>query len=184
MNIFILDLDPKKCAEYHVDKHCVKMILELAQILSTAHRVIDGVEEVTIQNGRKIKRWYLYGARENLLYRSTHVNHPCAVWTRETDSNYHWTWQLLKYLCEEYTFRYGRVHKVQSSGLLDMLLNKPIDIREAPMTPFALAMPDQYKSYDPVQSYWSYVCHEKSSMLTWKKREIPPAAKIFLLKEK
>ena len=42
MNIFYLHENPEICAEYHCDKHVVKMILETAQMLSTAHRIIDG----------------------------------------------------------------------------------------------------------------------------------------------
>ena len=42
MNIFYLDRDPKIAAEMHCDKHVVKMILESAQMMRTAHRVLDG----------------------------------------------------------------------------------------------------------------------------------------------
>jgi hypothetical protein len=45
MNIFVLDTNPAKAAKYHNNKHCVKMILETAQLLSTAHRIIDGKQE-------------------------------------------------------------------------------------------------------------------------------------------
>ena len=69
MNIFVLDTNPKICAQYHVDKHVVKMILELAQILSTAHRVLDGIESISIQNGRKLKSWELPDSREDILYK-------------------------------------------------------------------------------------------------------------------
>ena len=44
MNIFYLDSNPKKCAEMHHDKHCSKMLVEYAQLMSTAHRVLDGTE--------------------------------------------------------------------------------------------------------------------------------------------
>ena len=42
MNIFYLDRDPKIAAQLACDKHVVKMILESAQMLCTAHRVLDG----------------------------------------------------------------------------------------------------------------------------------------------
>ena len=38
MNIFFLDKDPKIAAQLQCDKHVVKMILETAQMLSTAAR--------------------------------------------------------------------------------------------------------------------------------------------------
>ena len=54
MNIFYLDRHPKICAEYHCDKHTVKMIIEYAQLMSTAHRVLDGEEYYDkTSNGRK-----------------------------------------------------------------------------------------------------------------------------------
>ena len=67
MNIFYLHKDPKTCAEMHCDKHVVKMVLEYAQLLSTAHRVLDGDE------------W----ADKAQLYKATHKNHPSAIWARE-----------------------------------------------------------------------------------------------------
>ena len=97
MNIFYLHPDPKKCAEMHLNKHCVKMILEYAQLLSTAHRVLDGDDYANQYN----------------LYKATHVNHPSAIWVRQSCYNYSWLMQLLCHLCIEYTHRYGKVHKVQ-----------------------------------------------------------------------
>jgi hypothetical protein len=84
MNIFYLDNDPQVCAEMHNDKHCVKMILEYCQLLSTAHRIIDGTETMAkSKTGRNVKRWVLDDERESLLYSATHINHPSAVWCRE-----------------------------------------------------------------------------------------------------
>jgi len=77
MNIFYLDRDPRKCAEMHLDKHCVKMIIEYAQLMSTAHRVLDGTEYYDkTANGRKIKRWRLPDEREARLMKASHMNHP------------------------------------------------------------------------------------------------------------
>jgi len=85
MNIFYLDPDPQICAEMHNNKHCVKMILEYAQLLSTAHRVLDGViTEGVSPTGRKRKSYVLSDARENILYSATHINHPSAIWVRKT----------------------------------------------------------------------------------------------------
>ena len=91
MNIFYLDNDPKVCAQYHVDKHVVKMILETAQLLSTTH--------------------WMSGSEGP--YRQTHKNHPSAVWARSNKSNYIWLCELGMELCKEYTHRYGKTHKTQ-----------------------------------------------------------------------
>jgi len=78
MNIFYLDPDPEVAARYHCDKHCVKMILESAQLLSTAHRVLDGDEF----------------ADEQGIYKAFSPNHPSAIWTRESCENYDYVWDL------------------------------------------------------------------------------------------
>ena len=59
MNIFYLDNDPVKCAEMHCDKHIVKMIIEYAQLMSTAHRMLDGKHYIDDSSGRRIQRWRL-----------------------------------------------------------------------------------------------------------------------------
>ena len=60
MNIFILDDDPIKAAQLQCDKHVVKIIVESAQMLSTAHRMLDGAMETRLtKSGRKGKYYYL-----------------------------------------------------------------------------------------------------------------------------
>ena len=89
MNIFFLSENPVQAAEWMVDKHVVKMILESAQLLSTAHRIIDGREtQGKSATGRNVKRWILNDAREPVLYSATHINHPSAVWCRQSVENY------------------------------------------------------------------------------------------------
>lgn len=176
MNIFYLDHNPKRCAQMHVDKHCVKMILEYAQLLSTAHRVLDGVESVRLsKTGRKQKWFVLSGERESALYSATHVNHPSAKWVRQSVHNYIWLAELLEELCVEYTYRYGKIHKVESSGLMQMLKNNiPHNLPEGKYTEPTPAMPDAYKvTGDSIQSYWNYYNNDKRRMFSWKKREQP-----------
>lgn len=158
MNIFVLDLNLLKCAQYTCDKHVVKMILEYTQMLSTAHRVLDGDD-----------------APSN-LYKATHINHPCNKWVRESSNNYFWLYHLLVYLIDEYTYRYSRRHKC--ANLLDELSYKPKNILTLPInagiSPQPLAMPDYCKiPGDVVGSYRNYYIHEKSSFATWKYRPIP-----------
>ena len=90
MNIFALSTDPIQSAEMMCDKHVVKMIIETAQLLSTAHRILDG-EEYTDRtaNGRRIKRWLHPNSNmESTLYKASHINHPSAVWARKSNNNY------------------------------------------------------------------------------------------------
>ena len=176
MNIFFLDKDPKICAEMHVDKHTVKMILEYAQLLSTAHRVLDGViSEGVSATGRKRKSYVLSDYRENILYSATHINHPSAVWVRHSAMNYHWLYTLLVALCKEYTYRYIKTHKVESSGLLNMLQITPKNINAyLNFTEPTPAMPDSYKVVnDSIQSYKNYYLGEKQRMFSWKNRSVP-----------
>jgi hypothetical protein len=105
MNIFYLDEDPKICAQYHCDKHVVKMIIEYAQLLSTAHRVLDGFEGygASKSGNRQVKIWTIHDSRDEILYKATHVNHPSNIWTRSSVKNYHYMFQLWHYLCLEYS---------------------------------------------------------------------------------
>jgi hypothetical protein len=142
MNIFLLSFNPKEAAEYHCDKHVVKMILETAQLLYTCHWMLNPE-----------------GLPEN-AYKKCHINHPCAIWTRQSLSNYKWLCQLGKYLCEEYTFRYGKIHKTQSH-LLWLMQNPPVSLIDTGITEIRLAMPDEYKRANPVEAYRTYYYENK-----------------------
>ena len=180
MNIFYLHADPKVCAEWAVDSHCVKMILESAQLLSTAHRLLDGVqyiEEKSLANGRKrnVQRWRLPDSREHSLYSATHINHPCAIWCRQSAQNYAWLWSLLREYCTEYTMRYGKVHKIEAEGLLDELDMLPHNITGvAGFTKPPSAMDAKYIiSEDPIANYRNYYKYGKAHLHKWKKRNAP-----------
>jgi hypothetical protein len=134
MNIFYLDLDPKTCAEMHISKHVVKMIIEYAQIMSTAHRVLDGVLDIDKRyvhgslpaRYRSVKVWHLPDERQSVLYKATHMNHPSGIWCRESDENYNWLYAMWYHLLQEYTYRYGKVHA--TSKLIDELAPAPLNI--------------------------------------------------------
>ena len=180
MNIFYLHKEPQQCAEMHCDKHVVKMIVEYAQLLSTAHRVLDGHETIgKSQSGRKRKVWKLSDERDVSLYKATHINHPSAIWVRHSMWNYAWLSDLLLWVCTEYTHRYGKVHKVEASGLLKMLLiNLPKNIKDVPFTEPTPAMPDEYKvDGSSVQSYHNYYNGAKQKLFSWKSRNIPEFVK-------
>ena len=173
MNIFYLDHDPKVCAEMHVDKHCVKMILEYAQLLSTAHRVLDGVQFTGVsKTGRKQTRYVLSNSRESVLYSATHINHPSAIWVRQSDKNYSWLFDMFQALLEEYTYRYGKTHACDR--LVWALEVRPNNIPRGNFTEPTPAMPDHYKvSGDSISSYKNYYLGDKQRMFTWKKRPTP-----------
>ena len=177
MNIFYLHSDPRICAEYHCDKHVVKMILEYAQLLSTAHRVLDGTMSVGLSktgSGRRQTKWILPDDRESILYSATHINHPSAQWARQSNSNYIWLTELLEELCCEYTYRYGKIHKVESSGLaMKLKYNVPKNILHGEFTDPTPAMPDDVKLSDSLSSYRNYYSINKAHLASWKKREMP-----------
>lgn len=171
MNIFYLHNDPKTCAEMHNDKHCIKMILEYAQLLSTAHRVLDGVElEGISASGRKRKFWTLGDSRDYTLYKATHINHPSAIWCRQSYANYVWLSKLLTELCREYTYRYGKVHKVELSGLEEELMYPPTNIpHHVAFTEPTPAMPDDVKvAGDSIKSYRNYYINNKTHLASWR----------------
>ena len=183
MNIFYLNNDPKICAEMHLDKHVVKMILEYAQLLSTAHRVLDGTVSTRLsKSGRKQQYYPLAGERDNFLYSATHVNHPSAVWVRHSYENYEWLYKLFIALLDEYTHRYGRIHA--TARLIDALYTPPIHIPKGiGFTEPTPAMPNEVKvlrevatdryEIDSIESYHKYYIHNKVHIAKWTKREIP-----------
>ena len=180
MNIFYLDSNTNLCAKYHVDKHVIKMILETCQLLSTAHRLLDGTEStVTSATGRKVKKWLLSDWRESTLYSATHNNHPSAVWCRKSKANYLWLARLNVELCVEYTYRYGKVHKCESSQLVESLLsNVPNNISNDSFTEPTPAMPDDCKvKGNSIKSYRNYYFMNKQHLSSWKgkinSREVP-----------
>ena len=149
MNIFVLDEEVEKCAEYHCDKHVIKMILESAQMMSAVVRL----------NGH------------DTGYKLTHKNHPCTIWARKSLSNYIWLKSLISLLNSEYRYRYDKSVNHKS---FDMAMSLPMpDLPVIGLTPFAQAMPEQYRNKNAVKAYRDYYNNEKSSFLTWTKRKTP-----------
>ena len=187
MNIFYLDKDPVACAQAHLDKHVVKMILEYAQLLSTAHRLVDGkLVEGKTKTGRKKKVWKLDDERDSILYNATHVNHPSAVWARDNYHNYKRLYALFVATCDEYTYRYGKVHLTDTK--LRSILATPPNFVDDHQTRILLdptpAMPDECKiAGDVIGSYRKYYIDKKADMAKWTNRE-PPEWFINGVKEK
>lgn len=154
MNIFVLDTDPIKAAQMQCDKHVVKMILETAQMLSTAHRIIDESDDEG-------------------LYKTTHKNHPCSIWARLTNTNYNWLYTHFIALCDEYTYRYGKTH-LTDTKMREKLKNAPVNIKDGELTPFAKAMPDNITNNDVVQAYRQYYIEHKANIAKWEKTRKSP----------
>ncbi len=161
MNIFYLDHNPALCAQYHTDKHVVKMILESAQMLCTAlNTTLDG--QVT-------------------PYRSTHVNHPCSIWVRENFHNWLWLYHLMLELEQEWQYRWehSKRHKsVEAVQSIQVDGYRVEDIAyhflpEGNHTYPPLAMPEHCKLVDVILSYREYYRTEKQDLHKWTKRDQP-----------
>jgi hypothetical protein len=164
MNIFVLSRNVRTCARMHCDQHVVKMPLESAQLLSIALHCADSA------------RWQeLNGC--GLVYKPTHFNHPCALWTRACINNYLWLAALGLELCAEYEYRFGEAKgaKHRCEPVLRALIgNAPALPRKRCITPFALAMPEECQiANDPVASYRQYYIQHKLPFARWTKRERP-----------
>jgi hypothetical protein len=153
MNIFALSPDPKQAAQMHCDKHVVKMILESAQLLYSAHWMVNPDD------------------LPSDAYKKTHVNHPCAIWVRESRENYQWLCHLAYWLCEEYTYRYGRIHATHDR-IIWLGDNVP-ELPSIPLTPFRMAMPEEFKCDDPVLAYKKYYLGAKQRMFKYTLRREP-----------
>ena len=152
MNIFFLDERPDKCAEMHNDKHCVKMILESAQMLSTAHRILDEDD-----------------AHPD-LYKIAHKNHPSTIWVRSSKLHYDWLFRLFRMLSAEYTLRYSngkfKVHKTWDK-LGKILETAPKNIVDNGFVPPPQCMPDHCKKPNTIDAYRNYYMIEKANISTW-----------------
>ncbi len=177
MNIFYLNEDPVVSSHLHSDKHVVKMVIEYAQMLSTAHRILDGEEYLDkTANGRNIKRYRLQDTEmENVLYKASHIKHPSAIWVRENAIQYQYMYDMFVALCDEYTYRYGKIHGA-GSKLAEVLKNPPRNIPKGPFVQPPPAMklyPDCIVPNDSIASYKNYYREAKASFATWKNRPIP-----------
>ena len=166
----------------HNDKHVVKMILEYAQLLSTAHRVLDGTATVVLNStGRKKTVYLLADNRDAIVYSATHINHPSAVWVRQSDENYNWLYSLWRECMTEYTYRYEKNHACEK--LIDYLCIPPTNIPRGAFTEPTPAMPDDCKVLkevhsdryviDSLLSYRTYYIQNKIHLAKWKKRDVP-----------
>lgn len=159
MNIFFLSRNFRKCSRYHADVHVVKMILETAQLLFTAHHVTN--------NGVSLENCNVK------VYKKTHVNHPSAIWVRQSIHHYLWLVNLGLWLCYEYTYRYRKIHATQEA--MEWLAKNFPDLPDNKFTDPPQAMPDEFKNENCIKAYREYYIH-KSKTLTrfgYKNRKMP-----------
>ena len=163
MNLFFLSLDPDQCAKWHCDKHVVKMILEIVQMLYTAWHV-NGV----LPSGAPLCK-----SSGKPGYKKAHVNHPMTKWMRQSRGNYDFAVRLAAALALEFEYRYGHYHSCTKHVIWLAAHQPPFDSQE--MTPVPQCMPDQYKvPGDSVQAYRNYYLGDKSRFAKWSKRPQPP----------
>lgn len=180
MNIFVLDSNPKLAAQYHCNKHCVKMILESAQMLCSAHWLSllkEGGKSLSdFKRVSLAKQWCIdnYPATRIPKYSFTHVRHPCTTWTSAKTENYNWHIHLCGELLEEYTRRYKRRHK--SHDVYDWLvINVPQNMATGPMDDHPQCMPAECRvPGDPVQAYRNYYDKYKRKFAKWEPHAITP----------
>lgn len=178
MNIFFLDKRPDDAAEMHCDKHVCKMLIEYAQLMSTAHRIIDGTEYYSkTKNGRAIKRWLHPDPKlEGILYKASHINHPSTIWTRSSKQHYDWLFRLFRMLSAEYTFRYSRgdlKFHMTWNKLGKILETAPKNIKNNGWEDPPQCMPDHCKDKDVVKAYRNYYIQEKKLFAKWEYNEKP-----------
>lgn len=149
MNIFWLDKKIDNCVKYHNNKHCVKMILEYAQLLCSAH----------------------WAQNKKAPYKETHLNHPCAIWVRQSKQNYNTLVKLALALCKEYTFRYGKIHKTEQV-IRWAKINQP-DLPSVGFTEPPQTIPDKYKHKNYIKAYRQCYIYQKAHIAFWKKRKKP-----------
>jgi hypothetical protein len=173
MNIFYLDTSPVQAAQWMVDRHVVKMILESCQLLSTAHRVLDGTKHtVVVPPNCKKSVYQLDSYLDSVLYQATHINHPSSVWCRQSTANYQWLHSHLGALLKEYTYRYGKTHGCHSK--YEALSVEPLNIPSGPFTQPTPAMDEQFVvSDDSVVNYRNYYKCGKAHLHSWTNRNKP-----------
>ena len=153
MNIFHLDKDPILCARWLCDKHCVKMVLETAQMLCTAYQ-------------------RHYGLKDD-LYKPAYPNHPMTRWVGDSGENFFFTIKLFGHLADEYQYRYNKIHLSSKTILLLHSKYKDWHSWKTPFTNPPLCMPDEYKIGDYIESYKKYYIGAKKYMAKYNYSEPP-----------
>lgn len=164
----------------HLDKHVVKMPLEVAQMMCTNvliwHLGINAPNRfITKEELKRVREFaatqrYLSQEERFVPYLPTMPNHPCTIWMRSSVGNFEWSRQYAYELEKEYTFRYEKP-SLKACDVIRGLTTPDYDRKE--FTEPAQAMPDEYKTDDSVMSYRKYYVGAKSGIASWKRRSAP-----------
>lgn len=152
MNIFVLDNLPSNAARSYVDRHVGAGILELTQMLSTAHIMLDGHAAAE--------------ARVTIVERPTHVNHPCVKWVRDSRHNYQWAAALAWHLVQQFTLRFQRGHEY-ARIISDLQRFQPLNIPLVESTVFVQSMPSGYRRSSPIEAYRNYYFQTRKHLADW-----------------
>tara|TARA_R100001224_G_scaffold100621_1_gene71878 strand:+ start:507 stop:1013 length:507 start_codon:yes stop_codon:yes gene_type:complete len=153
MNIFVLDLDPAVAARMHCDKHIPKMCVEAAQMMASALRRHGATDE------------QMPLTKSGTPYKGGYAHHPCTVWAGDVRANFDWLAEHALVLCEEYTSRFGKTHACVQP--IERMADMGSIIPEGDLTPFAQAMPDEYRDDDAVKAYQAY--YHSKQFAKWEK---------------
>ena len=154
MNIFFLDETPELSAKMLCDKHVPKMLLESAQMLSTAvQRHTGEIEE---------------------LYKPAYPKHPMTIWVGDNRSNFDWAFKNALWINNEYQYRFKKVHK--SYRIIEDILHNDYKekIPEGKFVKPPQCMPDEYKDKNYVTAYRNYYKGEKEYFAKWEKGRSEP----------
>ena len=160
MNIFILDTNPITAASMQCDKHIPKMVLETAQMLASAlHR--HGVKEESMPL-----------TKSGTPYKAAHPHHPCTIWAGDRRTNFDWLAIHATALCTEYNKRFGKTHACekpiqQMHNMIHIIPQCKTYAGKRVCTPFAQAMPDEYRDDDAVKAYRAY--YHSKQFAKWEK---------------
>ena len=154
MNQFILSRDPRESAAMLCNSHSVKQPLEQAQMLSTAHRLLETPQA-------------------DFVYKVAHTNHPCTKWLRSSQAAYKYGLEYLEAMLAEYTHRYGKIHKTERE-ILPYLRQVPEALPDLPFVDPPQCMYDECRGSDTVEAYRSYYRVRRNEIdMRWTKREAP-----------
>lgn len=167
MNILFLDRNPHRCAIYHSDRDVITQVREYAQLMGSAHRLLD--------------KQFLSDVKQQKLPKVIQPFHPCAVWVRESDGNYTWMYNLWYNLCNEYAFRFGGKTHACYDRLRGCLRTPPLKspggfMSPPPITPLPVHIKEQYNpnhEADVVLAYREYYMTEKRDFAGWRGRNEP-----------
>jgi len=151
MNVFFLHRVPLMAAAFHCDKHVGKMLLESAQLLSTAHHELGNP----------------------VTYKPTHRNHPCAVWVRGSRLHYNYVSKLAVALGNEFRIRFDKEHASMLVVQRELLLPPP-NLQNSGWTEPPLCMPEEFAAGDSVSAYRKYYCSKADQFpMKWTRRFTP-----------